>query len=206
MSAPGSIVLTAKVGLNADLIPDVARLYLKGGRVADVTYGKGNFWKQIDTSAFEFFPSDISTGVDCRALPYPDADIDIVVFDPPYIYNPKDTVKASLSNPYRVNESGAQGMGLTTTSAVLDLYRSGMQEAFRVLKQGGFLLVKCQDQIEAGKQKWMHIDIFNYAVAMGFYAKDLFVLVQKTQPTIRWPIQKHARKNHSYLWVLEKKK
>ena len=124
------------------------------------------------------------------------------MFDPPYIYNPKDTVKESISSPYRVNETG---LGLTTTSAVLDLYKDGMKEAGRVLRTLGFLIVKCQDQIESNKQKWMHIDIYNYATKeLEMYAKDLFVLVQRGQPAIRWPIQYHARKNHSYLWVFKK--
>lgn len=194
-------VLTAQVSTNAALFADAARLYLEpGSRVADVTYGKGVFWQDVDTGQYELLASDLSTGTDLRSLPYETGSLDAVVLDPPYIYNPKDTVKTSISEPYRVNTTG---LGLTSVNAVIELYRAGIEEALRVLRPGGRLFVKCQDQIESGKQRWVHIELFDLAVGLGMYARDLFVLVQKTRPAIRWPVQKHARKNHSYLWVFE---
>ena len=203
--AKPAIVLTARVGQNKDLFPDILRLYARpGDRIADVTYGKGNFWKSVDTSQYELLATDLATGVDFRSLPYADGSLRMVVLDPPYIYNPKDTVKASLSSPYRVNETG---LGLTTTAAVVDLYKAGMREAMRVLGPGGRLVVKCQDQIESNKQRWVHVLLYDFACnELGMYARDLFVLVQTTQPTIRWPIQYHGRKNHSYFWIFEKTK
>lgn len=195
-------VLTAQVGTNAALFADATRLYLEPGwRVADVTYGKGVFWQQVDSSQYELLATDLASGVDLRSLPYADDSVDAVVLDPPYIYNPKDTVKASLSEPYKVNTTG---LGLTTIDAVIRLYEEGMGEAWRVLRSGGRLFVKCQDQIQSGKQRWVHIELFDFARDCTFYPRDLFVLVQKTRPAIRWPVQKHARKNHSYLWVFEK--
>ena len=57
-------------------------------RVADVTYGLGVFWRQIDVSEFDFFPSDLHTvrgrKYDFRNLPYQDGFLDIGVIDPPY--------------------------------------------------------------------------------------------------------------------------
>jgi len=194
------IILTAKVGRNNDVFPDILKLYAKpGDAIADVTYGKGVFWNK---TLYKLKESDISTGVDCRKLPYEPISFDMVIFDPPYIYNPADTVKKSISSTYRVNETG---LGLVSCKAVLQLYQDGMVEAFRILKSNGILVVKCQDQIEAGKQKWMHISIFEFAVSLGMLVEDLLVLVQQTRPAIRWPNQKHARKNHSYFWIFRKK-
>lgn len=196
-------VLTAQVGTNAELFADAARLYIKpGDTVADVTYGKGVFWQKVDTSEITLYATDLGRdGVDFRSLPYADASLDGLVLDPPYIYNPKDTVKTSISSPYAVNTTG---LGLTTNEAVVDLYKAGIEEARRVLKPKGRLFVKCQDAIESGKPRWNHVTLYDYAVSLGYYGRDLFVLVQKTRPAIRWPVQKHARKNHSYLWVLER--
>jgi hypothetical protein len=200
-------ILSALQGSNADLIVQVASLYLNPGMVvADVTYGTGAFWKQVDTEQYDFRPSDIATGVDLKHLPYGDDEIDVLVLDPPYMYNPKGTVKESLSVGYRLNESlELQLDDLRTTDDVLNLYYQGIKEAYRVIRRGGQLWLKCQDGIESGKQRWQHIRIFNEAEAMGWYGKDLFVLQTLSRPAIRWPHQLHARKNHSYLWILEKK-
>lgn len=194
------MILSAKTGCNDDVFKDVAALYiLPNSKVADVTYGSGIFWKQVDTTQFEFFPSDLKDGIDLRQLPYVDNFLDVLVMDPPYIYNPKATVKASLADCYNVNQAG-----LKNTKEVLELYYAGIVEAYRVLKPKGRLIVKCQDTVEASKQKLLHVNICIDAAALGFVPEDLFVLVQKTQPTIRWKVQKHARKNHSYFLVFTK--
>lgn len=54
-------------------------------RIADVTYGKGVFWRNVHKEDYDVLPTDIATGVDCRALPYGAATLDAVVFDPPYM-------------------------------------------------------------------------------------------------------------------------
>jgi hypothetical protein len=42
---------------------------------------------------------------------------------------------------------------------------------------------------------------------MGFYAKDLFVLVRPNRPVVARLIkQVHARKNHSYFLVFQKRR
>jgi hypothetical protein len=84
----------------------------------------------------------------------------------------------------------------------MKLYQDGMYEAKRILKNDGFLWIKCQDQIESSKQCWSHIEIYQMAVEMGFYAKDMFVLHQDGKPHIQHK-QQHARRNHSYLWVFQ---
>ena len=40
----------------------VAKLYFRlGDRIADVTFGKGRFWRQIDLTQYDFHPSDLLT-------------------------------------------------------------------------------------------------------------------------------------------------
>src|SRR5262245_27833402 len=84
--ATSDVVLSAHVGSNADIFPQILALHVpEGARVADVTYGNGVFWRNVDLSKYELLATDISSGVDCRALPYEDNSLDAVVLDPPYM-------------------------------------------------------------------------------------------------------------------------
>lgn len=195
-------VLTARVGDNSDLFNDLAKLYLAPGDVvADLTYGRGVFWKNIDVSLYSTHFSDLATGVDARETGFRSCMFDVVVIDPPYAYSPSKTIKSSIAAGYGLNAE----IDISTNDKVLELYYSMISEATRILKIQGFLVVKCQDIIQSGKQKWNHISIFDFAVNnQNMYAKDLFVLVQKSVPTRKWARQLHARKNHSYFWVFQK--
>jgi hypothetical protein len=90
-------------------------------------------------------------------------------------------------------------------AAVVDLYQQGGREAARVLKRNGIFIVKCQDEVSANRQWLTHVEIINGYVALGFYARDLFVVVRPNQPGVsRLLKQVHARKNHSYFLVFQK--
>jgi hypothetical protein len=89
--------------------------------------------------------------------------------------------------------------------AVLDLYLKAGREAHRVLKENGVLIVKCQDEVSANRQRLTHVEIISSYEALGFYTKDLFVLVRRNRPGVsRLKKQAHARKNHSYFLVFVK--
>lgn len=201
-------VLTGVVGTNDRLIAEVARLYLKPGmKIADVTYGRGVFWKKTDLTPFTFLPTDLIplneniVKADLRQLPYENDSIDVVVFDPPYMHSSKyKTVKASIANCYKNNNF--EGFG--SHASVIEFYAKGMKEACRVLKPDGQLWVKCQDEIESSHQRWSHIELWGEALDLKLVPWDLFVLVSKTIPASRWPHQLHARKSHSYLWIFKK--
>jgi hypothetical protein len=65
--------------------------------------------------------------------------------------------------------------------------------------------VKCQDEVSANRQWLTHVEIINEYAKMGFYARDLFVVVRENQPCVSRLIkQVHARKNHSYFIVFQK--
>lgn len=187
---------------NNELIKNVSELYLKDGdKIADITYGKGVFWRNIDLAKYDFYPSDIitcpDTPYDFRNLPYDDNFFDVVVLDPPYVHNPgKLIVDANYQNA-----ETTKGM---YHKDIINLYKEGMQESFRVLKNNGYLWVKCKDEIESSRQCMSHIEIYNDALKMGFAVKDLFVMMQKNNPILQHVVQKHARKNHSYLWIFKK--
>jgi hypothetical protein len=209
------ITLSAYVGSNADVFPRILDLHVPAGAVvADVTYGQGVFWRNVPAGKYVLKASDIMTGVDCRSLPYENESLDCVVLDPPYMegfYRRRGEHLAgggshkAFRNYYSNGTGLNDGNGPKYHAAVLDMYVKGGAEAFRVLKREGVLIVKCQDEVSANQQWLTHVEIIAGYQAMGFYPKDLFVVVRQNAPGIsRLKKQVHARKNHSYFLVFQK--
>jgi hypothetical protein len=90
---------------------------------------------------------------------------------------------------------------------VLDLYFSAAKEAWRVLRDGGIYIVKCQDEVCSNRQRLTHVEIIYELEQDGFVTEDLFVVVRNGKPGVsRMLVQAHARKNHSYFIVFIKPK
>jgi len=208
--ATTDLILSAHIKGNADVFPSLLALHVKqGGAVADVTYGKGVFWRKVPAGAYQLHATDIQDGVDLRALPYPDASMDALVLDPPYMEGAMRGTAYSEGQQAFGDYYGLQrcsGAG-KYHAAILNLYLEGCAEADRVLKSSGVLIVKCQDEVSANKQWLTHVEIINAMVARGYYAKDIFVVVRNNRPVVsRMKKQVHARKNHSYFLVFVKPK
>jgi hypothetical protein len=218
---PERHVMTAHRGTNADLIPQVARLYLPAGaRVADVTYGQGIFWSKVDLRAVTLIGSDakmptilhrtqrplfadaapVLLAADFTALPYRAASVDIVVFDPPYQHNPSTR---EMERTYRNLETSR---GMYHHDILRDFYCHGLQEAWRVVRPGGLVWVKGKDEIESGTQCWSHAEVRTAAERLAFVALDQFFLVTQCSITLlpNGIPQRHARKNQSWLWVFRR--
>ncbi|WP_254513904.1 hypothetical protein [Anatilimnocola floriformis] len=195
-------------GDNSELIATVAALHFKreGLRIADVTYGEGGFWRKLDLTKHKFLPSDIERwkdveGVaqhDFRKLPYESDSLDVVAFDPPF---------ARHTSPWFDKRYGTAKFNLHQP-AVQELYREGMTEAFRALKVGGLLLVKCQDCREGSRNWRTSHKVLEYGEALGLEDVDKFILLfpSKRLGDPRATEQHHAYKAESYLWVLRKRK
>jgi len=202
------LVFTACQGTSADLFPRVLSLHVApGSTVADVTYGKGVFWRKVPEGTYRLLATDLKDGVDCRSLPYGDASIDCVVFDPPYMHTPGGTAHVNHQNyeDYYRNNSAGNGPGRKYHEAVLDLYFKAADEARRVLRDMGIYVVKCGDEVCANRQRLTHVELINELAQKGFAVEDLFVLVRNNRPGVTRVIrQVHARKNHSYFLVFRK--
>jgi DNA modification methylase len=211
--ATSQIVTSVFIGGNAEAFPVILGLHVPvGSVVADVTWGQGVFWKKVPESDYELRATDIDMGVDLRDLPYEDGEIDCLVLDPPY-----------MEGLFRANEGNLAGSGTHSAfrkaysngkatkdgpkwhRAVSDIYFRGADEAKRVLRDQGICIVKCQDEVSANKQRLTHVEIINYMEAIGFYCKDLFIIVRPNKPAVsRMKKQEHARKAHSYFLIFVK--
>lgn len=207
-SATNDLVLSAYQGTNDDVFPHALSLYVApGSTIADVTFGKGVFWSSVAPGAYNLLATDLSTGTDCRKLPYANASIDCVVFDPPYMHTPGGSAHVGHQNFERYYRNNLSSSEKKYHEAVLDLYFTAATEAKRVLKGGGVYIVKCQDEVCANRQRLTHVEIINELSKKGFVIEDLFVVVRTGRPGVsRALVQAHARKNHSYFLVFYKPK
>ena len=194
---------------NAAVFRKILELYVSPDSVvADVTYGKGAFWREVPEGRYRLRATDLRDGIDCRQLPYGDGAIDCVVLDPPYMHSPGGTVHQAHSafEEHYGNNGAGQGVAGKYHEAVLELYYAAGREAHRVLRERGVAIVKCQDEVCANRQCFTHIEILGEYQKIGLVAEDLFVVMRNNRPGISRSVRQiHARKNHSYFLVFWKR-
>ena len=192
----------------SEIIKGILQLHVKDQEIdCDATYSKGNFYNKtgIKPPAYKFDILPTSDAVECadsRALPLMDGSINCMMFDPPFLATTgKSLVEDNGSN--RINKR----FGVYPTEKELHrFYIDSLKEAYRVLRDDGILIFKCQDKVSGGKQYMSHVFVCNEATRIGFYPKDLFVLLSKNRLVAEWQVknQKNARKFHCYFWVFQK--
>lgn len=192
----------------SDIIRNILRLHVPEGKIdCDPTYSTGAFYNGtgIDAPALRFDIRPQAEGViqaDARRLPLPDGCISCMVLDPPFLATKGKSLTEGDGN--RINRR----FGVYPDEKSLhQCYADMIREAYRVLKDNGILIFKCQDKVSSGKQHFSHVFVMNTAVETGFYPRDLFILLAKKNRIVAdWQKrnQKNARKFHSYFWVFQK--
>ena len=107
-----------------------------GATVADVTYGRGNFWKCVPQREIRLVKaSRLADGVDCRNLPHTATQtIDAVVLDPPIsLFFRPHKVGEAYQDFHRYSAGFAEDGPRYRDGVLAYLWRRG-QEAWRVLK------------------------------------------------------------------------
>lgn len=173
----------------------------------DPTYSKGNFYNNtgIEHPKYRYDILPQCEGVeygDSRSLPLASNSINCMMFDPPFLA----TTGKSLSSDDDSNKINKRFGVYPSEKELHQFYIDSLKEAYRILADNGILIFKCQDKISSGKQYMSHVFVMNEAVKVGFYPKDLFILLAKNRLVADWQAknQKNARKYHSYFWVFEK--
>jgi hypothetical protein len=230
--ATSHVVCSAYMDNNDEVFRDILKLFVKeGSTIADVTFGLGVFWNKVDTSKYNVLPSDLylkpetiqrysslnpRDGINSKQLPYDNTSLDAVVFDPPYMEsfyrNQTDQIGGtgthfSFRRAYSSGKGDEKAEVAKYHDAVTEMYIKSGVEAFRVLKDNGIYIVKCQDEVCANKQRLTHVEIITGFEQLGFYCEDIFIVVRTNRPVIsRLKKQVHARKNHSYFLIFRKMK
>lgn len=206
---------------NADLIAAVARLgYLKASdRVLDPTFGRGVWWKKWTPVHGELVASDIDEAKSPigAAIDFTDPValaslglFHVVAFDPPYKLNGRPTPEVD----------GRYGVGTRIRwQDRYDLIKRGLDCLAGVIIPGGYLLLKCQDQVSCNAVRWQTIDFPNHAATIGLQLVDRLDMATRArkQPGIGEPpknpkskkfpkprVQRHAHGRPSSLLVFKK--
>lgn len=192
----------------SEIIRGIIDLHIKSKRIdCDPTYSKGNFYKNTGIEKpkyiFDLFPQTEDTvKADCRNLPLENNSIESLMFDPPFLATTGKSLKEGKDNNFINKRFGVY----PSEKELHKFYVDSMKEFYRILKEDGILIFKCQDKISSGKQYLSHYFIIQEAIKIGFYPKDLFILGAKNRIVANWQLknQKNARKFHSYFIVFEK--
>lgn len=187
---------------NADLIADCARLgYLHTDwRTLDPTWGAGTWWKKwrpLHLTGHDIDPAKAPDGrsTDFRDLPHPDGRFLAVAFDPPYKLNGTPT--------HEVDDRYGVAGGYTSRADRHQLMLDGAEECARVLAPGGYLLWKCQDQVNGGHVRWQTDLATEKARRLGLTKVDALLMLGG-RPQSKDRRQLHARRNYSSLLIFRK--
>jgi hypothetical protein len=193
---------------NYDVIKNIMGLYKIERFDLDCTYSKGNFWKDLPSpiNKSDIYPvNDTVIEASSENLPFEDASMSSIMYDPPFVIAGKS---------YRNNKEGSSIIskrfeGYENYNHLMSNYYRTLKELFRITKKDGYVVFKMMDTVSGGKNHFTHVMVMNMAQHIGFYPKDLFILTSNVRINsfgTKWKKQEHARKYHSYFFVLQKTK
>ena len=205
MSTTPTSVVRSVYSEQEDVLRGIIQLHCPNGIACDLTYGNGQFWKQIPPPPLRFDIDPQVEGVQqacSTCVPVTEGSLASAVFDPPFLTyvragregNGTMVMAKRFSGYWRYDELESH-------------YRGTLREAARVLAPGGVLVFKCQDIIHNHKMHCTHASVISWATLEGLTLADLFVLTAKHRLPApnRLGTQRHARIFHSYFLVFKKK-
>lgn len=180
-----------------EIINNILTLYNKGNPIEyDPCYNVGSFYRNGVVQDPEI-KSDINPllpeveKIDVCNLPYENK-FNCVIFDPPFLVGGNGGYKMVKRYGY-----------FKSVEELRSFYINAFISLQRAIKQRGILIVKCQDFVNGRKNYIFLPEIISMARDIGFYVKDLFILLSRSR-IVKMKHQQHARKYHSYFLVLKK--
>ncbi len=187
-----------------EILKSIIKLYCPNGFDLDPTYSTGVFYKGIKEPKFKFDIAPRRKDVikaDVIDLPIKDNSLKSIIFDPPFLACTGPSLYGKSNNNIITKRFGRY----PSMNSLWTMYYAALEEFYRVLSDNGIIVFKIQDSISSGKQYLSHYEVITQALNIGFYPKDMFVLLAKNRILSgKHSNQQHARKFHSYFLVFEK--
>jgi len=191
---------------NYEVIKNIMSLYKIDQFDLDCTYSRGLFWKNLPPPIIktDLVPvTEDTIQANSEHLPFEDNCMKSVMYDPPFVISGKS---------YKENKDGSSVIakrfdGYTTYEKLTNNYYNTLAELNRICVPNGIVVMKTQDTVSGGKNHFTHVMAMTMAMKVGFYPKDLFILIAKMRINSfgsKWNKQEHARKHHCYYWIFQK--
>ena len=206
-------------GNSAACLQDIFAVHFGAAEVvADVTWGKGRFWRWPADGhpprTIVGLDADTRGGADVRAdyrfVPLKDKSVDVLIFDPPFIFTPgiRRIVGAKrffLGSPEKVRFNEDDRIQRPKNPSELTVHTLGvMEEARRVARMG--VVFKGQDLIVDRPHWWSFAVMLEILKRFGILPEDMLIQVSPA-PRLndpRWKRQFHFRRRHAiylvYTW------
>ena len=193
-------------GDDAELIEQLLRFYphKRPRRILDATVNHGRFWRGskrrvigLDVEA-RYKPSIVG---DNMRMPFRDASVDVIVYDPPHVPNQGRDKQKDFTARFGLGMKSLVENGHNFSH----LYKAFVGEAYRVLKPKGVLFCKVADYVHNHRLQWAHVELAKFAAEAGFCPCDCIVKIRKG-PIVdpKWKTAHHARRHHCY-WLIFRK-
>ena len=212
--------LIKSIGYNQhQIINDIIYMHNNNQPIdVDITYSSGKFYgnfKNNDGNIFTIerpkYCFDIEPQYDYVGkiepwgkIPLEDNSVNSIMIDLPFIISPRDS--KSIKEPKDgSNIIFKRFASYYPVGEMFASYCHWLEEAYRVLKDGGKCFFKCQNTISGSKYYCTEEYSWLAAQENGFYVLDRFTLMAKAR-LISGKIKKqqHARNFSSVFWVFEK--
>ena len=198
-----------------EIIMNIINMHNNGNPFdVDITYSTGGFYKKKNSKdievpepiiKFDVVPQleDVVKIEPWGPLPLEDESVSSIMFDPPFVCGPRTDkpikegsciISKRFSSYYPMYE-------------LHESYHHWINEAYRVLKEGGIFVVKCQNTISSSRFYANEEYTWLEAEKTGFTTLDKFNLSAKSR-LLSGQIkeQQHARNYNSVFWVFQKDK
>lgn len=185
-----------------DILSSIRTMYLDNENFdLDPCYSTGKFYEDLERPKYKYDKTPSSDEVrQCDVkdlwLEQFETPVKSIVFDPPFMFGKHGkTDQNIMTKRFTMFDNWEK---------LEEMYKSALQSFYNILPKGGYVAFKCQDYTDS-KTTLTHCYVWKWALEQGFQVEDLFIMAFKGGRV--WNsklVQRHARKYHSYWFVLKK--